>query len=194
MIAVLEEIMRRTMRRQADSDEHLMSIFGIALGTHATSILELGVREGNTTLPLLLAAHLNGGSLVSVDCAGTHFSPPEPLRGHWRFVLDQSLSFLGQCRAESKHFDLILVDDCHAYPHVKKELQLISELVTLSSVILVHDLMAPYTHPHYTPPEQWQGEWENGGPFRAVSELDSGLWEWSTIPVSNGLTLLRKKR
>jgi hypothetical protein len=37
------------------------------------------------------------------------------------------------------------------------------------------------------------GQWANGGPYRAIGELDLNFWEWSTLPWNNGLTILRKK-
>jgi hypothetical protein len=37
------------------------------------------------------------------------------------------------------------------------------------------------------------GQWGNGGPYRAVAELNPQFWEFSTLPWNNGLTILRKK-
>ena len=36
-------------------------------------------------------------------------------------------------------------------------------------------------------------QWNEGGPYRAVAELNPQFWEWSTLPWNNGLTILRKK-
>jgi hypothetical protein len=36
-------------------------------------------------------------------------------------------------------------------------------------------------------------QWLEGGPYRAVAELDPAVWEWATIPANHGMTLLRKK-
>jgi hypothetical protein len=40
---------------------------------------------------------------------------------------------------------------------------------------------------------QKDGQWANGGPYRAVVDISSQFWEFSTLPYNNGLTLLRKK-
>jgi len=32
-----------------------------------------------------------------------------------------------------------------------------------------------------------------GGPYKALLELDMDKWEYATIPVNHGLTILRKK-
>ena len=56
--------------------------------------------------------------------------------------------------------------------------------------------MGNFKAPDYYYPEGTEitdPEWANGGPYRAVKELDSNKWEYVTIPVNNGLTILRKK-
>jgi predicted O-methyltransferase YrrM len=186
----------RSWGGKRDTDPHLLTLLGIGISLKAKHILELGVLDGNTTGPLLEAAAMNDGILISVDCVQTSFVPRVEVATHWQFRCEKSLDFLeGLVYRSNKvpHFDLIYIDDCHAYSHVKRELELIDKLADPSTVILMHDLMAPNTEPRYTPPEKWQGEWDQGGPQRAVHELDRNVWEWATIPVSNGLTLLRKK-
>lgn len=175
-----------------DSSAHIMTIFSIALQIKAKRILELGVREGYTSSPLLLAASLCDGKLTSVDIEKTRWTPPNDLGTHYEFVLSDSIRFLE--KQEGK-YDLILIDDWHTYKHVSKELELCEGLVDENSIILLHDLMA-HTFPKYFLPEtpNYDGtEWEGGGPYRAVKELDADKWEWATIPVCHGLTILRKK-
>jgi len=183
----------KTVSGLGDSDRHLMSIFSVALSSKGSRYLELGVRDGTTTLPILLAAKLNGGYLYSVDIKETSFSCPTGLKEYWSMTVQDSLEYLrGLDRSEK--FDFIYVDDWHSYEHVKAQLEIIDTLVGPSSVILLHDLMwgnhAPFYHCDLTIKA---GQWANGGPYRAVSELDQQFWEWSTLPWNNGLTILRKK-
>jgi hypothetical protein len=80
------------------------------------------------------------------------------------------------------------------YPHVKRELELVDQLSDEKTIIVLHDLMGSKCAPDYYNPISARGtEWDEGGPFRAVNELDLTKWEWMTIPVNNGLTLLRKR-
>ena len=73
-------------------------------------------------------------------------------------------------------------------------LEIADRLVGPSSVILLHDLMWGNHDPFYRCDLTLKsGQWANGGPYRAVSELDPQFWEWATLPWNNGLTLLRKK-
>ena len=175
-----------------DSDWHLMTILSIGIQLKAKRILELGVRGGRTTLPLLLSASMTGGKLTSVDIAPAGWSCPVELQPNWEFIQSEAIQFLS---SQTEPYDLVFVDDWHTYPHVKKELELLDKLVTPKSIILIHDLMGNWRHPDYFQPDSpnWNGgEWEGGGPYKAVKELNPEVWEWSTIPVNNGLTILRK--
>lgn len=178
---------------KGDSDKHLLTLYSIALGMNAQRILELGVRNGSTTLPLLAAANLTGGNVTSVDINDSCFVPPKDLEKSWSFVKQDALEYLMYCSKE-KPFDLIYIDDWHAYEHVKKELEYIDSMVSPKTVILIHDLMYGNYCPHYhTDLTLTSGQWANGGPYRAVAELNPQFWEFSTLPYNNGLTLLRKK-
>lgn len=189
-------ILHKTMYGQHDSDQHTITLFAIALQTKAKSILELGVRDGDTTEPLLLAAHMNGGKLTSVDIDVTPWRPIPELAPNWDFRQDNALRFLDNCITTKQRFDMIFVDDLHKYEHVKQELARIDQIADERTVILLHDLMGEGNAPNYflpTSAHYTDQVWEGGGPFRAVAELDINKWEWSTIPVNHGLTILRKR-
>jgi predicted O-methyltransferase YrrM len=190
----LQDLESFVLNGHGDSDKHLMTLYSIAIGMKAKNILELGVRGGSTTLPLLMAAEKNNGTLTSVDIEETNFKPPSNLNSKlWNFVKSDALSFL-KSQHPTKPYDLIYVDDWHAYTHVKAELNEIDRLVSPKSVILIHDLMYGNTCPHYHSDLTLKdGQWADGGPYRAVAELPSQFWEFSTLPYNNGLTILRKK-
>ena len=183
-----------TLSGTGDSDKHVLTLYSIAIGMGAKRILELGVRGGSTTLPLLMAAQKTGGSLTSVDIEQTKFVPPAFLgNASWSFVKQDALEFL-RAQRPTEPYDLIYIDDWHAYDHVKNELTEIDRLVSPRTVILVHDLMYGNTCPHYhSDITMKDGQWANGGPYRAVAELPSQFWEFATLPYNNGLTILRKK-
>jgi predicted O-methyltransferase YrrM len=176
-----------------DSDGHLLTLFSLGISSRATTFLELGVRGGSTTLPLLSAAHKNGGHLYSVDIEPANMEIPNDLAPSWTFTQSDSLAYLRNWPQEDK-IDFVYLDDWHAYDHVKHELELLDKLVGPSSIILVHDLMYGRTEPFYhSDLSLKEGQWAEGGPYRAIAELDTNFWEFSTLPWSNGLTILRKK-
>jgi predicted O-methyltransferase YrrM len=193
----LKKLIEKTLNGSGDSDRHLMTLFSVCLSLKPKSILEIGVRNGDTTASLLEAARMTNSTLYSVDIQETSYSPPEYLKDNWIFNKSCSLEFLDnwyKAYGSSNKFDLVYLDGWHSYDHVKKEMEYLDKLVSPGSVILVHDLMYGNTEPFYHADLTLDsGQWANGGPYRAIAELNSQFWEFSTIPVCNGLTVLRKK-
>ena len=187
----MNTFIEKALHGNMDSDRHLVSIFAMALASKGKVFVELGVREGHTTEPLYEATKLNKGHLWSVDLNDpTHFKPNN---GNYTFVKQDSIKFLEEWPRDKK-IDVAFVDDWHSYPHVKKQLELLDQLVGPSSIILLHDLMYGNTDPFYHADLSHAGpQWDQGGPYRAVAELNPQFREWSTLPWNNGLTILRKK-
>lgn len=188
---MIKEILQKSMEGKEDSDRHLMTIFSIALATQGHNYIELGVRGGTTTAPILEAAKINGGTLYSVDIDKS----PEISSDNWVFRQEDAIKFLEDWEFSGMPTpDFVYIDDWHSYDHVKKELEILDRIVDSNTVILLHDLMygntAPYYHSDMT---MRDGQWANGGPYRAVAELNSQFWEFATLPWSHGLTILRKK-
>jgi predicted O-methyltransferase YrrM len=188
---MIQNLIDKTFNGTGDSDRHLMTIFSIALSTKGKNFIELGVRNGDTTYPLLEASKICGAKLHSVDINKTDFVPPDELKKNWIFYQKDSIEFL---ESFDEEIDLVYIDDWHSYEHVKKELEILDTKISPNTIILLHDLMygetCPFYHIDLTIKD---GQWGNGGPYRAVAELNPQFWEFSTIPVNNGLTILRKK-
>lgn len=188
---MIETYLEKSINGKEDSDRHLMTIFSIALATRGKNYLELGVRSGTTTRPILEAANLNGGILRSVDIC----ERPQIYDDDWMFFQKDAIKFLeGYEETKQPTPDFFYIDDWHSYTHVKKELEILDRIVTPNTVILLHDLMYGNTAPYYHSDLTLQdGQWEGGGPYRAVAELNPQFWEFATLPWSHGLTILRKK-
>ena len=180
-----------------DMHRHTVTLFALVVSMQAKKVLELGVRKGGSTLPLLAGVKATGGFLTSVDVKDHAFKCPEELAECWEFIKSDSLKYLASV-PDGVIYDVVYIDDWHAYAHVKRELELLESHITKSSIILMHDLMArtepEYNYGNIKGQERYlpEGEWFDGGPYKAVSELDATKWEFATVPVCNGLTLLRK--
>jgi hypothetical protein len=155
-----------------------------------------------------MAAKLTGGMVISVDIEDTDFEPPLPLRPYWTMVKMDTLEFLltldmsarfGRLGSfdTSTAVDLVWFDGLLTYRDVKAALEALDTHVSPSTLLLLHDLMYQNTPYYHT--EAWtdgitgHAEFQDGGPYRALAELDAHLWEFSTVPVCHGLTILRKK-
>ena len=183
----------KTKSGKGDSDKHLMALFGITLGANAKTIIELGVRNGDTTLPLTLAASYTNGFVYSVDINETTYKLPSYLNKNQKFYKSDAIEFLKNWDTLNS-IDVVYIDDWHSYEHVKSELEILDKIVSPSTIILLHDLMYGNTCPCYHADLTMKdGQWANGGPYRAVAELNPQFWEFSTLPYNNGLTILRKK-
>ena len=191
----LLELMNRTLKTKNDGGiqyfEHVLTFFSIALQMKTKKILELGVKDGGSSYPFLVACKVLGGHLTSVDIKSNVWIAPEDLAEYQTFIQSDAIEFLTK---NTEKYDLIYVDDWHSYPHVKKELEEIDRISDENTIILLHDLMGN-SEPNYWSPIDYDenGEWGLGGPYRAVEELDKEKWEWMTIPTNHGLTILRKK-
>ena len=202
---MVEEFIKTVQEGKGDSDQHLMTLFSIALACKGEFYIELGVRSGTTSLPILAAANLNGGNLESVDLGDCPFDDDHFKRedGHKFYEHKDAIEYLeelenkmlgGRWECDKRPPDFVYIDDWHSYDHVKKELEILDRIVTPSTVILIHDLMYGNTCPFYhTDLTLKDGQWANGGPYRAVAELNPQFWEFATLPWNNGLTILRKK-
>lgn len=179
---------------ERDSDKHLLTLFSLACSIKAKTIVELGAYQGNTTLPFLMASHLNDGTVHSVDLNQSPYVPPKYLEPKYKFYKQDALEFL-KSWDRSKVIDLIFVDDLHQYEHVAKELDIIYNLVSGNSLVVMHDTMYFNSNPHYHSNRTITDNnnvWKGGGPYRAVEELDLNKWEYCTVPICHGLTILRK--
>ena len=171
----MKSLIDKAIHGDMDSDRHLISIFAMALASRGKVFVELGVREGHTTEPLYEAAKLVGAHLWSVDLNDP--TKYKPNNGNYTFVKQDSIKFLEQWPKDKK-IDVAFVDDWHSYPHVKRQLELLDELVGPSSIILLHDLMYGNTDPFYhSDLTHHEGQWASGGPYRAVAELNPQFWE-----------------
>ena len=188
----INKIFNQTISGEGDSDKHALTLLSLVLSSGSKNILELGVRDGASTLPLLIGTYINNGKLTSVDVNNNNLKFDEKLMNNWSFIESDSINFLENLN-ENECYDLVFIDDWHAYEHVKKELEILDKHISCKTIILLHDLMystTPYYHSDLT---LKVGQWANGGPYRAVAELNDNFWEFSTIPFNNGLTILRKK-
>ena len=103
-------------------------------------------------------------------------------------------------KSYDKQIDLIFIDDWHEYSHVLAELELIKDKVSSAGLITMHDTMYGNWEPNYhvdMNPEcpRYGKEFANGGVYQALKDFTEKYpneWEFCTIPVDHGLTILRK--
>lgn len=171
-----------------DSRGHAWILYGIARAlarqVGVRRALEIGVREGSTTVPLL--AGLTAGNveaqLVSVDVARGVDDEAAVKRARAR-VEAAGLAHAWELHiADSRtwasphaEYGLIFIDGDHSYAAVKSDLARFAPLLARHGVLLLHDA-------------------ETASEVRrALEELDAAEWLWTVLPFYCGLAVARRR-
>lgn len=193
----LTRIVDDSISGKGDSSLHQSTLLSIVLSTKPKNILELGCRDGRSTYSLLVGCHLLNlygikSNLTTVDIEDTTFECPTHLKPNWNFIKNDAINFL---KTQSHGYDLIMIDDWHSSEHVYNELNLLKPFITNKTIILLHDLMHSNSTPEYNVTNFEGGEFKGTGPYGGVQlfiKENVGEYEYSTIPVNHGLTIMRK--
>lgn len=169
-----------------DMGGHILTLWSIARFLPARRIVEIGVDDGSSTYPLLLAAVENGGFLTSIDMAHCvsarrRIAEDPPLAAHWRFIQGDSKAVAADffTPLDVRDIDLILIDGDHSPEGVRGDWLGWSPLVRVGGLVVLHDAM-------------------NTAEFPGIAALIEDTikpdprWECATIPTSYGLTVCRK--
>jgi predicted O-methyltransferase YrrM len=189
----IDDVIDNALLGWGDTAQHGITLLALVCSVNAKKILELGVRGGGTTYPLLKAASITNSVLTSVDIADAGYRPPSDLFPYWNFVVQDAIEFLTNT---TESYDIIFVDDLHTTDHLYNELKLIDKISTKKTLILLHDLMWGGSHPEYNTAVMTHGEFEGTGPHGGLMKFLSEYpdYEYATIPINHGLTLLRKTK
>lgn len=123
-----------------DINQHLTTLYMLAVEFNAKNILELGVRGGESTIALLQAAKEIGATVHSVD---TDTCPTAKERvkeygfeSHWNFILgdDRQVEW-------TQPINLLFIDTTHEYEQTLQELRKYEPFVVRKGIIILHDTM-----------------------------------------------------
>ena len=120
----LHEILSRS-RIRTDISDHLPTLFSESLNTKPRLIVELGVRDGESTFVFERVAKLCDARIVSVDIETTSRRRQDE---RWRFVHSDDIEFAKRfpawCR-ENKlptEIDILFIDTSHFFEHTLQEI------------------------------------------------------------------------
>lgn len=154
--------------------------------------LEIGTREGPSTLALLTAMKHAGGTLTSIE-VDPHAADitaaivmKAGLAERWTLVVGRSEEVAGSFG----ELDLIMVDGDHSTEQVRTEVGLYGPKVRVNGWMLFHDYFSDpeCIFPPVSPPSP-------SGVSVVIEEMRAtGQWEILVMPWSFGLALARKLR
>jgi len=164
-----------------DFDSHLLVAYSIARFLPAYRIVEIGVDDGSSTLPLAIAASELGGHLDSVDPAACSVAvtlmDQARLLQCWTFHRTTSEDYASRC---PPGVDLVLIDGDHSPEGVTADWYAYEPLVRPGGLLLFHDALNTQDFPGIARliDEEIRPRWQR--------------WECATLPYGWGLTIVRK--
>lgn len=129
--------MKRAMR------PFVLFLYTMTLESDAQEVLEIGVRQAQSTRSILSAIHEKGsGSLTSIDLQDrTHrLENCKYLLPHWKTVVGDSHKQETLDKVKDKQYDILLIDGDHG-EGVSMDWNMYSPLVKKGGYILFHDII-----------------------------------------------------
>ena len=175
------------LSRWSDIREYLPFLRETAVSYPRVRVLELGSRQGNSTLAFLSAALTAGGSVVSADLDPVaDFS--EGMRRWrdcpwWTFIQGDDMDAAVQVRLPAEA-DVLFVDTSHEYEHTLAECRAYVPRVAPGGVALFHDTRIFGT---------WSGEGDTIPPVARALDTwceETGM-TWEDMPGEYGMGVIR---
>lgn len=147
-------------------------------------IIELGVREGNSTCAFLAVLENVKGTLWSVDINPARTPPEWDKIEHWKFLQADDMS------PEAREWlpaecDVLFIDTSHVYEHTLVELAEYAPRVRPGGVILMHDTEHGGHYPDMPQPQP---------DFPVAAAVKEYCWDqrlgWSNRPGSYGMGVI----
>jgi cephalosporin hydroxylase len=141
----LDEIFVQRCSVWSDIVDHLPYLYDTVVESNAQTVVELGVRSGNSTAAFMAAVQKTGGHLWSVDVAIPSWPQEFYGTGFSSLIIGNDLDF-GVADQLPDQIDVLFVDTNHWFHHTLEELRLYGPR---ARTILLHDteLEAPFQAP-----------------------------------------------
>lgn len=140
-----EEMPTIINRAESEVKHHLWSLYWIARLVDAKTIVELGVRSGNSTRAFMAAAKDLGCRVVSFDIAGDAYHVRQVTEsigipwqdGIWECRTSDSVE-AGKNWSEG-HIDMAFIDTSHEYNHTLNEILAWAPHIAPGGAMMFHD-------------------------------------------------------
>ena len=169
----LYEILSRS-RVRTDINDHLPTLFIESLNTKPRLIIELGVRDGESTFVFERVARLCDARVVSVDIKpASRLSQDE----RWRFVQSDDIEFAKRfpawCRENGlpKEIDILFIDTSHFFEHTVQEIAHWFPLLAPRAKVFFHD--TNLRRIYFRKDGSMGVAWSNRGVIRALEKFFS---------------------
>jgi len=136
-----QNIVEERMITYSDTWQHMPTLYLLCLIKKPKTIVELGCRTGNTTLPMLFAAQQYGGHVYSIDIETwpeirNFLDNKQSLSDSWTYVESDDIKL-----EWNKPIDFLFIDTSHTYDHTLKELEKYEPFLSSGGIIAMHDII-----------------------------------------------------
>ena len=187
VITTIHDAYQDRLHKWSDIQEYLPFLHETVRSYPQARVLELGARQGNSTLAFLSAALTVRGSVVSADIDPVTDFTEGMLRWRdcpwWTFIQGDDMDPAVQARLPGV-VDVLFIDTSHEYGHTLAELRAYMPRVAPGGVALFHDtrIFGTWSEPGDTVPPV----------ARALDDwcAETGR-SWENLPGEYGLGLIR---
>ncbi len=128
-------------KQLSDIYQHLTTLYMLTVELNLKTILELGTRDGKSTIALLQAAHQIDGEVYSVDIdpclEARNVIKKHRLDDRWIFIQQDDLKL-----EWNRPIDHLFIDTTHEFEQTMKELEKYEPYVKVGGIISLHDIIA----------------------------------------------------
>lgn len=132
-----KEMLVYSNQKNTDISSHLPTLFSFAFMRNPRTILEAGVRDGESTIALAKAAKLCQAKLIGLDIDGISGKVYSRLENAVFFCMND-LDFPGFYKNNEKP-DVIFIDTSHMYAQTLAELKVFVPLLSDNGLLIFHD-------------------------------------------------------
>lgn len=136
--SIWEDEVRRHFLARKGEFIHQMFFYQVAVSYEHPVIIELGVRDGESTRAFLAGVGDAGGKLYSCDLGQIYVPAEWHQLQEWSFIKGDDISLAVLLQMPQKA-DVIFIDTLHTYEHVMKELEHYIPRLNPGGVALLHD-------------------------------------------------------
>ncbi len=126
-------------KKNTDISSHLPTLLCYALLQKPTIVLELGVRGGESTVPLSKAAEYFNASLLGIDIEPDQHIYSQLKNATFFCMNDVDFPTLFLTSKKDKKIDIIFIDTSHLYEHTMQEITKFVPLLSDTGLLAFHD-------------------------------------------------------
>lgn len=203
--------------RNTDISSHLPSLFVHTLLQNPKTILELGVRSGESTVSLAKVAEYMDAQLIGIDIdpkSAYVYAKLTSIKAQFIHMNDIDFASSFSRNHPNQKIDAIFIDTSHLYQHTMQELQTFVPLLSNIGVLIFHDSnVTPLNNNSYyariNNTTGYGGHGNTRGVTQAIKEYfgldfdeysyymttlskNNLLWKITHYPFCNGLTVIQK--